>query len=136
MLSLNNKDIMTLSLQIKQKKCSTCDIAFSCGITESDGGCWCNYFPPIFQPNPYIDCLCSDCLKKETIKKINEYTETLTPENALNNKATDLPKTTKQIEGIDFYVENGLYIFTTWHHLKRGYCCSNDCRHCPYGYKK
>lgn len=123
---------MVLSVQVKQKKCSTCDIYFSCGVTESDGGCWCNHFPPIFQPNPAIDCLCPDCLKKATIKKINEYTEILTPKEAANNKAKDLPKTTKQIEGIDFYIENSFCVFTAWYHLKRGYCCNNGCRHCPY----
>ncbi|MEQ6120649.1 DUF5522 domain-containing protein [Reichenbachiella sp. MALMAid0571] len=38
------------------------------------------------------------------------------------------------IEG-DYYVENGLYIFTKQYHLKRGYCCKNNCRHCPYGFQ-
>ncbi|MGW8121082.1 MULTISPECIES: DUF5522 domain-containing protein [Roseivirga] len=27
-------------------------------------------------------------------------------------------------------------VFTAKYHLKRGYCCKNGCRHCPYGYKK
>ncbi|WP_323756859.1 DUF5522 domain-containing protein [Roseivirga sp.] len=27
-------------------------------------------------------------------------------------------------------------VFTEKYHLKRGYCCKNGCRHCPYGYKK
>jgi hypothetical protein len=31
-----------------------------------------------------------------------------------------------------YYVENGLYVFTEKFHLKRGYCCANGCRHCPY----
>ncbi|MBL3655073.1 DUF5522 domain-containing protein [Fulvivirga sediminis] len=35
-----------------------------------------------------------------------------------------------------FYIENGLYVFTEAYHLKRGYCCKNGCRHCPYGFKK
>lgn len=36
----------------------------------------------------------------------------------------------------DFYFENGLMVFTEAYHLKRGYCCKNGCRHCPYGFKK
>ena len=32
----------------------------------------------------------------------------------------------------DFYTENGLVIFTKEYHLKRGYCCKNGCKHCPY----
>jgi len=37
-------------------------------------------------------------------------------------------------EGEDFYFENGLMVFTTHYHKKRGYCCGNACRHCPYNY--
>ena len=32
----------------------------------------------------------------------------------------------------DFYIENGLMVLTKSYHLKRGYCCKNTCRHCPY----
>jgi hypothetical protein len=32
----------------------------------------------------------------------------------------------------DFYFEDGLMVFTAAYHLKRGYCCENRCRHCPY----
>ncbi len=35
----------------------------------------------------------------------------------------------------DFYIENGKWVFTEWYHLKRGYCCNNGCRHCPYKFK-
>ncbi|HYL93011.1 MAG TPA: DUF5522 domain-containing protein [Alphaproteobacteria bacterium] len=38
------------------------------------------------------------------------------------------------VEGEDFYVENGLYVFTERYLLKRGHCCRSGCRHCPYGY--
>ena len=32
----------------------------------------------------------------------------------------------------DFYIENGIYVFTKEFHLKRGSCCGNGCRHCPF----
>jgi len=33
----------------------------------------------------------------------------------------------------DYYFnEQGLMVFTEKYHLKRGYCCGNGCRHCPY----
>jgi hypothetical protein len=32
----------------------------------------------------------------------------------------------------DYYLENGLMVFTAAYHLKRGYCCGSGCRHCPY----
>lgn len=34
----------------------------------------------------------------------------------------------------DYYIENGLYVFTEQYHLKRGHCCKSGCRHCPYGF--
>ncbi|MFN2454561.1 MAG: DUF5522 domain-containing protein [Pyrinomonadaceae bacterium] len=35
-------------------------------------------------------------------------------------------------EGEDFYWDGALMVFTARFHLRRGYCCENDCRHCPY----
>lgn len=35
----------------------------------------------------------------------------------------------------DYYInEEGYKVFTKTYHLKRGYCCKNGCKHCPYGY--
>ncbi len=39
-------------------------------------------------------------------------------------------------EGVDYYVENGLYVFTAEFLRRRGTCCQSGCRHCPYGFKK
>ena len=45
----------------------------------------------------------------------------------------------KPIEGVDFYYEIideiKYKVFTETWHLKRGRCCKNNCRHCPYGFK-
>lgn len=35
-------------------------------------------------------------------------------------------------EGVDYYVENGRWVFTAAYHLRRGVCCGRGCRHCPY----
>jgi len=40
------------------------------------------------------------------------------------------------IEGIDYYVENGLFVFTAEYLRERGYCCTSGCRHCPYGFER
>jgi Family of unknown function (DUF5522) len=40
------------------------------------------------------------------------------------------------IEGIDYYVENGLFVFTEQYLRERGYCCTSGCRHCPYGFER
>jgi hypothetical protein len=43
----------------------------------------------------------------------------------------------KELDPEDFYYSpEGYIIFTEKYHLKRGYCCKNGCKHCPYGYNK
>ena len=32
----------------------------------------------------------------------------------------------------DFYMEGPYMVFTAAYHLRRGYCCNSNCRHCPY----
>ena len=40
------------------------------------------------------------------------------------------------IEGKDFYYnEIGYLVFTEAYHLKKGFCCGNGCRHCPYQFE-
>lgn len=52
-----------------------------------------------------------------------------------NSKQTEKTKDAF-IEGIDYYFENGLMILTAEFLLKRGFCCGNGCRNCPYSKKK
>ena len=33
-----------------------------------------------------------------------------------------------------YYSEEGYIVFTEKYLLKRGYCCQNGCKHCPYGF--
>lgn len=35
-----------------------------------------------------------------------------------------------------YYSPEGYVVFTEKYLLKRGYCCQNGCRHCPYGFNK
>ncbi len=32
----------------------------------------------------------------------------------------------------DAYQEGPYVVFTAQYHLRRGYCCNSECRHCPY----
>jgi hypothetical protein len=41
-------------------------------------------------------------------------------------------KAESKILPVDFYFENGLMVLTETYLLRRGYCCGNGCRHCPY----
>jgi hypothetical protein len=43
-----------------------------------------------------------------------------------------MPKQPELIEGIDYYIQNGFYVFTAKFLKERGYCCGNGCKHCPY----
>ena len=41
-------------------------------------------------------------------------------------------KMTEVKENVDFYIENGYFVFTEKYLKERGYCCENGCRHCPF----
>ncbi len=44
------------------------------------------------------------------------------------------PRTTQMplVEGEDYYFDAGLMVLTAHYLRRRGYCCANGCRHCPY----
>jgi hypothetical protein len=43
----------------------------------------------------------------------------------------------KKLEDDEFYLSpEGYIIFTEKYLLKRGFCCKNGCKHCPYGFDK
>lgn len=99
--------------------CERCHSEFECGSnsTNTDGDklpCWCLQLPTAENiPEKFQDCLCAKCL--------NEFIVTKTSED---HKTEMEP---------DFYFDtNGLMVFSKSYHLKRGYCCGNGCRHCPY----
>jgi hypothetical protein len=40
-------------------------------------------------------------------------------------------------EGKDYYInEEGLLVLTKEFLLRRGFCCKNNCKHCPYRKKR
>lgn len=41
----------------------------------------------------------------------------------------------KFVLGVDYYIDNGRWVFTEDFLRRRGTCCKNKCRHCPYGNK-
>lgn len=42
----------------------------------------------------------------------------------------------KLVEGRDYYIDDGKWVFTEAYHRARGHCCESGCRHCPWGYGK
>ncbi|WP_169786510.1 DUF5522 domain-containing protein [Cyclobacterium amurskyense] len=47
-------------------------------------------------------------------------------------KENKLPPPQLLKEGLHYYFEDGLMVFTKAYHLLRGKCCGSGCRHCPY----
>jgi Family of unknown function (DUF5522) len=71
-------------------------------------------------------CLCPTCL--ETVARLTrEYCD---PERAVAEIQQTLERRASAQE--DYYFEDGNVVFTAAYHLKRGTCCGNRCRHCPF----
>ena len=48
------------------------------------------------------------------------------------SKETNDKREKKKLLPSHFYEENGRIVFTEEYHILRGYCCANQCRHCPF----
>lgn len=44
----------------------------------------------------------------------------------------ELSKINKLNKNEYYHSPEGYIIFTEKYHLDRGYCCNNNCKHCPY----
>jgi Family of unknown function (DUF5522) len=58
-------------------------------------------------------------------------TEPANPDISLPTEQKEDPPA-EDLRPEDFYYEGPYLVFTAAYHLKRGYCCNSDCRHCPY----
>lgn len=93
-----------------EKVCPQCEAQFTCCAEN----CWCATLPQIMPLTVKGACLCPKCLQLIVDQKLI----------AINN---DLA------ENIEYYINaQGNWVFTALYHLKRGTCCENDCKHCPY----
>ncbi len=122
--------------------CANCGVDIACGAEEETSDCWCKRFPRLPQVAE-IDgeqCLCPSCLGvvlKHAIargveeKGVNAMV-TLASQNATNAFGNARRSKPKLIEHVDFQIENGKYVFSSWYHLKRGYCCGSGCRNWPF----
>jgi hypothetical protein len=118
------------------RRCPICGEANDCRIANGctyKSACWCEaaIIPVSLQhylANEFSErsCFCRDCLS-------------LLARHAIQMDVADLivarvrTERTSLRENIDSYVDaQGRTIFTAAFHLKRGYCCGNGCRHCPF----
>lgn len=90
-----------------------------------------NYPAIILIDDNQTECFCETCLSKITQEKIIQTLNSLNLQESIL-VAKNYQNHEKLSEGIDYFVEQGSYVFTKWYHLKRGICCQNGCRHCPY----
>jgi len=40
-----------------------------------------------------------------------------------------------RLQDDEFYMDKGLFVLTERFLWRRGYCCGNGCRHCPFQYE-
>ena len=115
--------------------CSKCNTPIACGAQRQQ--CWCTEYPRFLSlvDKTVRSCLCPECLAKRIHSELN----TLYQEHSLQallQLAKPYANKKTLIEHIDYRIENGMTVFLAWYHLKRGTCCSNGCRHCPYTQKE
>ncbi len=107
--------------------CKRCDVPFECKVNDISN-CQCNRISLSENTNAFIsetnyNCLCANCLN-ELESLVNNNHNLRGSINSQNLK-----------EGVHFYKENGLFVFTELYHYLKASCCGNGCRHCAYGNK-
>ena len=77
------------------------------------------------------DCRCPSCLTQVIVERIDQSIKSHSHTQMLEI-ASEYRDQGELTEHIDYTLEEGYYVFSKWYHLKRGHCCGNGCRHCPY----
>jgi hypothetical protein len=125
---------------LNDRRCPVCGSINECRIANGclyKGQCWCESvsIPPVVQ-RYFAElglgsaCLCRSCLSALAHGAV----ESNSAEHILTNVRAQVA-TTNWNQTDDSYVDSsGRTIFTAAFHLKRGNCCGNGCRHCPYGF--
>ncbi|MBB1372503.1 DUF5522 domain-containing protein [Pseudoalteromonas sp. SR45-4] len=113
-----------------QINCTQCNTALTCNVTDISA-CWCNKLPAILPLDlNATSCLCRNC----TLTKINTYLQSLysQPIKIQLAFAKQFKNNGELIEGLDYTMQNSYMVFSKWFFLKRGTCCKNGCKNCPY----
>jgi hypothetical protein len=101
-----------------------------CGSERVDEGCWCAELPHVpLVAGKNQDCFCPKCLREaiRTLECTDSSAAGVFPTVIEAGLSPNL-----LVEGEDYYLEGEALVFTALYHRRRGYCCENDCRHCPY----
>ena len=117
-----------------ETRCPQCGATFSCGAEQSS--CWCGDVPRLLPADSAAPCVCRGCMLRDLRQEIAEFMESVTPANAIAaaERAQRCATPGDLIEGLDYEMEGESFVLSAWFLLKRGECCENRCRNCPYGY--
>lgn len=118
---------------MSNQTCPRCGQSVGCQIAAGQAQCWCMDLPAMLALDPQAACWCRGCLSEVLQRTLAQRFDDgvvyqVAPTDAVAWQGQDL------IEGVDYTIEQGLYVFSRWFHLKRGQCCGHACRHCPYGH--
>ena len=110
------------------KQCGNCRREIRCNVHDIKN-CFCSTIELSlktrnFLTKTYFDCLCNPCLDELNLKIVD---------------AADLSFPVKKeefIEGVHYYRDGNMWVFTELYHILKGSCCGNGCRHCVYGFKE
>ena len=110
-------------MSLQSATCPLCGLANECQLATAcayKGECWCvreDFSPGLLARIPdaarNAACVCRRCVLADRVAAA---------------KARPLPRPKTG----DFYFEGPLMVFTAEYHRRRGYCCGNECRHCPF----
>jgi hypothetical protein len=124
----------------RDEQCPMCGGDNQCRVAKGHlykGPCWCE---EIIVPGHILRalagdrfepaCLCRSCL--ETLARLSQELGG-DPAAVLTKIRGHLESSRLPDQEEDFYFDrNGNTVFTAAYHLKRGTCCGNQCRHCPF----
>jgi len=116
---------------MQEKRCSNCAALLSCSANQVGIACWCSAYPAIMSLDAQQECLCESCLSQAIQEKITKLINTSSQQDIIA-MASQYRSDEKLLSGIDYLIEDNNWVFTQWYHLKRGYCCGNACKNCPY----
>lgn len=111
------------------KTCKRCGNKFDCK-SDNIENCFCSRIKLSEATSSFLSKTTFDCLCKSCLTEINNLVE--------ESKMLSFPKNNDQfLKDLHYYInENGYWVFTELHHILRGTCCENNCKHCPYGFTK
>ena len=129
-------------VNVTNSHCVKCGVDMACGADSDTPSCGCKGFPrlPSEAGGDGSQCLCPKCLGFVLNRSVERGIEekgvsamvVLASENGINSVSDTVRGKPGLVEHVDFQIENGKYVFSSWYHLKRGYCCGSGCRNCPF----